>query len=81
MAWVGIVTLGLIAEVSVIVALGRRTTRRYEIGQQPTAQALIGPRYGASPPQAGRAPTVPPRPRDAADGEWRTVPVPRQSAD
>lgn len=78
MAWVGVVALGLMAEVSVIVALGRGATRRYEI-EQPTTLALIGPRYGASAPQVGTAPTDPPRPRHAADGERRTVPAPRWS--
>ena len=74
MAWLGIVALGLIAEVSVIIALGRGTTRRYEIGQ-PRPHDLLGPRYGTTPPQP-TARTALPSPRDIVDGERTTLPIP-----
>jgi hypothetical protein len=35
MAWLGIISLGMTAEVSVIILLGRAGTLRYEAGQEP----------------------------------------------
>lgn len=35
MAWLGIISLGMAAEVSMIILLGRAGTERYEAGQEP----------------------------------------------
>jgi hypothetical protein len=35
MAWLGIISLGMTAEVSMIILLGRAGTQRYEAGQEP----------------------------------------------
>jgi hypothetical protein len=38
MAWLGIISLGMTAEVSMIILLGRAGTQRYEQGQEPVAR-------------------------------------------
>jgi hypothetical protein len=35
MAWLGIISLGMTAELSVIILLGRAGTQRYEAAQEP----------------------------------------------
>ena len=36
MTWLGIICLGLLAEMATIVLLGRGVTDRYEVGEDPT---------------------------------------------
>ena len=37
MAWLGIISLGMAAELSMIILLGRAGTQRYEASQEPVA--------------------------------------------
>jgi hypothetical protein len=55
MAWLGIISLGMTAEVSVIILLGRAGTLRYEAGREPVPSGAADhpraelPAFGDSP--------------------------------
>ena len=54
MAWLGIISLGMAAELSMIILLGRAQTQRYEAAQEPLPHTDpdrgAAARWGASAP-------------------------------
>jgi hypothetical protein len=54
MAWLGLISLGLVAEIAMIILLGRRVTDRYEAGQAELRE-IPTPRRTSAPVSAGTA--------------------------